>query len=140
MKPIRLLSGFFTVGLWTMLSRVLGFARDLMIAAFLGSGPVADAFFAAFSLPNLFRRFFAEGAFNMAFVPLFSKKLEGDEDAHRFAQDAFSGLGFILVVLTLLGLIFMPALVSATAWGFRADERFDPVSYTHLTLPTTPYV
>ncbi len=136
MKPIRLLAGFFTVGIWTMLSRVLGLARDLMMAAFLGAGPVAEAFFIAFSLPNLFRRFFAEGAFNMAFVPMFSKKLEGDEDPKRFAQDAFAGLGFILIVLSLIGLIFMPALVSAMAWGFRGDERFDlAVTYGRIAFP-----
>ena len=68
-RPIRLLSGFLTVGFWTLLSRIAGFARDIMIAAFLGAGPVAEAFLIAFSLPNMFRRFFAEGAFNMAFVP-----------------------------------------------------------------------
>ena len=84
MKPIRLVSGFLTVGLWTLLSRILGFARDMMIAAFLGTGPVAEAFLIAFALPNMFRRFFAEGAFNMAFVPMFSKKLEAGEDAEGF--------------------------------------------------------
>ena len=73
MKPIGLVSGFLTVGVWTLASRVLGFARDIVIAAKLGDGPVAEAFVIAFSLPNMFRRFFAEGAFNMAFVPIFSK-------------------------------------------------------------------
>lgn len=67
---------FATVGLWTLLSRLLGFTRDIAIAATLGASPVAEAFLVAFSLPNMFRRFFAEGAFNMAFVPLFAKKLE----------------------------------------------------------------
>ncbi|NEU34941.1 lipid II flippase MurJ, partial [bacterium LRH843] len=81
MKPIRLVAGFLTVGVWTLLSRVFGFVRDVMIAAFLGAGPVAEAFLVAFALHNMFRRFFAEGAFNTAFVPLFSKKLEGGEDA-----------------------------------------------------------
>ena len=71
MKPIRLMSGFFTVGIWTLISRVMGFIRDVMIAGYLGSGPAAEAFLVAFSLPNMFRRFFAEGAFNMAFVPMF---------------------------------------------------------------------
>ena len=75
MRPIRLIQGFLTVGVWTLASRILGFVRDIMIAAYLGSGPVAEAFLIAFSLPNMFRRFFAEGAFNMAFVPMFSKKL-----------------------------------------------------------------
>ncbi len=74
MKPIRLVKGFLTVGSWTFASRLFGFIRDMMIAAYLGSGPVAEAFLVAFSLPNMFRRFFAEGAFNMAFVPMFSKK------------------------------------------------------------------
>jgi putative peptidoglycan lipid II flippase len=87
-SPIRLLRGFATVGGWTLVSRVLGFVRDILIAAFLGAGPVAEAFFVAFRLPNMFRRFFAEGAFNMAFVPLFAKKLEGDgaSEAKAFAE------------------------------------------------------
>ena len=112
MKPVRLMAGFFTVGIWTLVSRVMGFVRDIMIAAYLGTGPVAEAFLVAFSLPNLFRRFFAEGAFNMAFVPMFSKKLEGDDGAHRFAQDAYVGLAGILTVFTVFGVIFMPALVA----------------------------
>ena len=92
MKPISLMRSILTVGGWTLLSRGAGFARDMMMAAYLGAGPVADAFNVAFSLPNMFRRFFAEGAFNMAFVPMFSKKLEAGEDAETFAQDAFNGL------------------------------------------------
>ena len=94
MKPIRLMAGFFTVGIWTLLSRVIGFVRDIMIASYLGTGPVAETFLVAFSLPNMFRRFFAEGAFNMAFVPMFSKKLEGDDDPAKFAQDALSAWRF----------------------------------------------
>jgi putative peptidoglycan lipid II flippase len=122
-KPIRLVSGFVTVGFWTLMSRILGFARDILIAAFMGAGPVAEAFLVAFSLPNMFRRFFAEGAFNTAFVPLFSKKFEAGEDPQRFAQDAFSGLASILIVLTLLAQLFMPWLVLAMAAGFAGDER-----------------
>ncbi|MEL6206618.1 MAG: murein biosynthesis integral membrane protein MurJ, partial [Pseudomonadota bacterium] len=123
MRPIRLLTGFLTVGAWTMLSRVLGFARDIIIAARLGDGPVAEAFVVAFSLPNMFRRFFAEGAFNMAFVPMFSKKLEAGDDAEGFAQDAFSGLATLLIAITLLAQLAMPWLVLAMASGFAADER-----------------
>lgn len=123
-KPIRLISGIFTVGFWTMGSRVLGFVRDIMIAAFLGAGPVAEAFLIAFSLPNMFRRFFAEGAFNTAFVPLFSKKVEGGDDPQTFAQDAFSGLASILILLTLIAQLAMPWLVLAMAGGFSGDERF----------------
>ncbi len=90
-RPIRLLPALLTVGSWTMLSRVLGLARDVIMAALLGAGPVAQAFLIAFSLPNMFRRFFAEGAFNLAFVPMFAKKLEAGEDAPAFARDALSG-------------------------------------------------
>jgi len=129
MRPARLVSGFLTVGMWTMLSRVLGFVRDILIAAFLGSGPVAEAFLIAFSLPNMFRRFFAEGAFNMAFVPMFSKKAEAGDDALGFAQDAFAGLTALLIVFTLLAQLFMPWLVLAMAGGFAGDARLDLATY-----------
>lgn len=122
--PIRLIRGFLTVGAWTLLSRVAGFARDVMMAAYLGTGPAAEAFLVAFSLPNMFRRFFAEGAFNMAFVPIFAKKLEGDEDAQGFARDAFNGLATVLVLFSILGTLLMPWLVWAMAAGFAGDERF----------------
>ena len=124
MKPIRLIAGFLTVGVWTLASRVMGFVRDILIAAYMGSGPVAEAFLIAFSLPNMFRRFFAEGAFNTAFVPLFSKRLEAGEDARGFASDAFAGLAGVLVVLSVVAVIFMPALVLAMAGGFAGDVRF----------------
>jgi putative peptidoglycan lipid II flippase len=124
-KPIRLVRGFLTVGAWTLLSRVAGFARDVMMAAYLGTGPAAEAFLVAFSLPNMFRRFFAEGAFNSAFVPMFAKKLEGGEDPQGFARDAFNGLGSILVLFSLLGTVAMPWLVWAMAAGFAGDQRFD---------------
>ena len=123
MKPIRLISGFLTVGVWTLLSRLLGFVRDIMIASYLGAGPVAEAFLVAFSLPNMFRRFFAEGAMNTAFVPMFSKKFESGDDALGFARDAFSGLATILIGLTVLAQVFMPWLVLAMAGGFAGDER-----------------
>ena len=125
MKPISLMRSILTVGGWTLLSRGAGFARDMMMAAYLGAGPVADAFNVAFSLPNMFRRFFAEGAFNMAFVPMFSKKLEAGEDAETFAEDAFNGLAAILLVFSIIGTIAMPLLVFAMASGFVGDQRFD---------------
>lgn len=124
MKPTRLISGFLTVGVWTLASRVFGFARDIMLAAILGAGPVAEAFLIAFALPNMFRRFFAEGAFNTAFVPIFSKKVEAGEDAEAFARDAFTGLATILILFTLLAQVFMPWLVLAMASGFTEDARF----------------
>ena len=136
MKPIRLMSGFFTVGIWTLLSRVMGFVRDVMIAGYLGSGPAAEAFLVAFSLPNMFRRFFAEGAFNMAFVPMFSKKLESGDDPEKFAQDAFVGMAFILTLFTIIGIVAMPGLVLLMASGFAGDERFDlAVEYGRLAFP-----
>ena len=136
MKPIRLVSGFLTVGLWTLLSRVVGFVRDMMVAAYLGSGPVAEAFIVAQSLPNMFRRFFAEGAFNMAFVPMFAKKLEGGEDARGFARDAYWGMAAFLTVFSILGQLLMPWLVLAMAWGFQADERYPlAVAMGQITFP-----
>ena len=135
-KKIKLVSAFFTVGIWTLLSRLAGFVRDILIAAFFGSGPIAEAFQVAFALPNMFRRFFAEGAFNMAFVPMFSKKLEADDGAKEFAQDAFSGLASLLIVLTLIAQIFMPWLVYAMASGFVGDARFDTATdFARICFP-----
>ncbi len=135
-RPIRLLPAFLTVGGWTMMSRVLGLGRDVLMAALLGTGPVAQAFLVAFTLPNMFRRFFAEGAFNMAFVPMFSKKVEAQEDAAAFARDAFSGLAAILIVLTLVAQLVMPWLVLALASGFAGDERFElSVLYGRIAFP-----
>ncbi len=136
MKPIRLMSGFFTVGVWTLLSRILGFVREVMILSLIGPGPMMDAFVAAFRLPNMFRRFFAEGAFNAAFVPMFSKRLEGEDGAAEFAQNAFSGLFFVVTLLTALGMIFMPGLVWLTAEGFSGDGRFDiTVGFGRIVFP-----
>ena len=136
MKPIRLISGFLTVGFWTLASRVLGFVREILILAYIGPGPVMDAFVAAFRLPNMFRRFFAEGAFNAAFVPMFSKKYEGGEDATGFARDALNGLALVVLALTALAMLFMPAFVWATAEGFSGDARFDlTVGYGRILFP-----
>ncbi|MGR3315201.1 murein biosynthesis integral membrane protein MurJ [Roseovarius indicus] len=136
MKPIRLLSGILTVGGWTLMSRILGFVRDVLIAGFLGPGILMDAYVAAFRLPNMFRRFFAEGAFNAAFVPMFSKRLEADENPEAFASLALSGLSLVLLTLTALSMIFMPVLVYATAEGFYGDARFDvTVEYGRIVFP-----
>ncbi len=136
MKPIRLMSGFFTVGGWTLMSRVLGFVRDAMILAFLGTGPLYQAYVVAFRLPNMFRRFFAEGAFNMAFVPMFSKRLEGDENPEGFASEAFAGLASILIALTLLAMAFMPWLIYALASGFAGQEQFGlSVEFGRIAFP-----
>ena len=136
MKPIRLISGVMTVGFWTLASRVLGVVREIFLLALIGPGPVMDAFVAAFRLPNMFRRLFAEGAFNAAFVPMFSRKYEGEEDPLKFARDAMNGLGFVLLILSALAMIFMPALVYATASGFEGDARFDlTVGYGRIMFP-----
>ncbi len=122
-----------------MASRILGgFVRDILIGgAYLGSSAVAEAFLAAFSLPNMFRRFFAEGTLNVAFVPMFAKKVEGGENAHDFARDALSGgLLFVLVIFTILGQTLMPWLVYAMASGFSGGERFDlAVIYGRIAFP-----
>jgi len=137
-RPIRLLRGFATVGGWTMASRVLGFGRDILIAAFLGAGPAAEAFFVAFRLPNMFRRFFAEGAFNMAFVPMFAKKLEGDgpDAARAFATEAMSGLFAALIAITVLAQIAMPWFVWGIASGYTGGERYDlAVTFSRIVFP-----
>lgn len=141
MKPIRLMRGFLTVGGWTLMSRVLGFVRDALIAAYLGAGPAAEAFVVAFSLPNMFRRFFAEGTLNVAFVPMFSKKVEAGEDARGFAEDTLSALAGILVLFTILSMVFMPIMVSAMAAGFIGDSRFDlAVHYGRITFPYVLFI
>lgn len=131
-----LVRGFLAVGSWTFLSRLTGFARDILMARWLGSGTVSDAFFVALALPNMFRRFFAEGAFNTAFVPMFSKKLGDREDAGRFARDAFNGLFACVLLLTGIGLVAMPGLVWLMASGFQGDARFDlAVVYGRIMFP-----
>jgi len=126
---MNLLKGAATVGGMTMISRVLGFVRDILIATFLGTGPVADAWVVAFRFPNLFRRFFAEGAFNSAFVPLYSKRLEGEGPAaaKSFAEEAQAGLGSVLLVFSVILMIFMPWAMIALAPGFLfgEGEQFD---------------
>ncbi len=120
-----LIRNVLTLGGWTLVSRGAGFARDVLMANYLGAGAAADALLVAQSLPNMFRRFFAEGAFNTAFVPLYSKKLEAGEDAGQFAQDAFNVMAWFLVLFSVVGTLAMPALVYAMASGFAGDARFD---------------
>jgi len=128
-----------TVGAYTMASRVLGFLRDILIAKYVGAGMVADAFFVAFKLPNLFRRLFAEGAFNLAFVPLFARRLEADGQAaaRRFAEQALSVLLWALIGFVTLAEIAMPWLMRGFAPGFVSDpDKFDlAVALTRLTFP-----
>jgi len=129
----------FTVGGFTLISRVTGFMRDIMLAFFLGAGPIADAFFVALRIPNHFRAIFAEGAFNSAFVPAYAR-IQGQVGADQvrvFADHIFVWLLVSQLVLLALALAFMPGLVSVMAWGFREDpERFAlAVEFTRITFP-----
>ena len=136
-----MLRGAMTVGAWTAASRVMGFIRDILIAAFLGAGPVADAFFIANRLPNLFRRLFGEGAFNSAFVPVFSGLLttEGEDVARGFAEEAAAALAFWLVALTIAGEIFMPQVLHVIAAGFARDPAKFALTVT-LSRIAFPYL
>ena len=139
-RPSRgILSNAALVGSATMASRLTGFIRDIFLAALMGAGPLAEIFVIAFRLPNLFRRLFAEGAFNAAFVPLFSERMaqKGESAALAFAGQIFSVLLAALAVFTLLAEIFMPALVLALAQGFAGDdEKFAlAVHYARISFP-----
>ena len=138
---MALLRSVATVGSYTLLSRVFGFVRDVLTAAILGAGPVADAFFVAQRLPNLFRSLFAEGAFSAAFVPLFAGTLaeRGRAAARLFADEAFAVLLFALAVFVILGEILMPALMRVVAPGFDRDPGKFALLVT-LTRITFPYL
>jgi putative peptidoglycan lipid II flippase len=120
---MALLRSVATVGSYTFVSRIFGFFRDILTAALLGAGPVADAFFVALRLPNLFRSLFAEGAFSAAFVPLFAGTMaeSGLAEARAFAEDVLAVLLTALLAFVLLGEIFMPVVMSAVAPGFSDD-------------------
>ncbi|HEY6981812.1 murein biosynthesis integral membrane protein MurJ [Reyranella sp.] len=128
-----------TVGGFTLLSRIMGFVRDIVLSAVLGSGPVADAFIVAFKLPNLFRRLFAEGAFSAAFVPLFARELQGHgrEEAVVFARQAHACLLLILVPFSVLLILAMPGVISLLAPGLSGDPfTFDlAVQFGRITFP-----
>jgi len=128
------------VGSWTMLSRILGFVRDILIARVLGAGPLADAFFVAFKLPNFFRRMFAEGTLTVALVPVLSEQREnGEAQAHDFLNALATMLLLALTGFTLLGMLLMPWLLYLFAPGF-ADEpdRWDMA--LHLARLMFPYL
>ena len=121
---MRLIRSTAIIGGFTLISRILGLVRDVLIARFLGAGVVSDAFFTAFKLPNVFRRMFAEGAFNAAFVPLYARRIEedGEDSADGFANEAAAALFVTVAAIVILFEMTMP-------WSLS-------VSYTHLTLPT----
>jgi len=128
-----------TVGGYTLMSRLTGFMRDIMLAAILGAGPTADAFFVAFRLPNHFRAIFAEGAFNAAFIPAYARVTtqEGQKAAARFGDRIFTLLFASQVVLLVLALLFTPQAIEILAPGFsREPHQFAlAVSLTRITFP-----
>ena len=134
----------FTVGSFTLLSRLVGFVRDIVLSAVLGSGPIADAFIVAFRLPNFFRRLFAEGAFSAAFVPLFAGELQGEgrESALVFARQAHACLLMILVPFSLLMMLAMPGVIWLLAPGFTDDKSiFDlAVTFGRITFPYLVFI
>ncbi|SSC65592.1 murein biosynthesis integral membrane protein MurJ [Ciceribacter selenitireducens] len=137
-----LVKKFMTVGGATLGSRVFGFARETLMAAALGTGPMADVFYAAFRFPNLFRRLFAEGAFNAAFVPLFAKEIEanGVDGAKRFSEEVFGVLFTVLLLITIVMELSMPLLVQ---WVIAPGFSDDPVKYSltvRLAAVMFPYL
>ncbi len=136
---MALLRSSLIVGGNTLLSRILGYARDILIARALGTTGVIEAFVVAFRFPNLFRRMVAEGAFSAAFVPIYAKKLEHDgaEPARRFAENTLAWLIAVLAIFTIITEIFMPAVVAVIAPGFLDQpELFDAaVLFTRLMMP-----
>ncbi|MBX3562229.1 MAG: murein biosynthesis integral membrane protein MurJ [Sphingomonas sp.] len=139
---MNLIKATGTIGGLTMVSRVLGFAREMVFARIMGAGMAADAFALAFLIPNLFRRLFGEGAFAAGFVPLFSQRLNGEggmEEARRFAEEVMAVFLPILIAVTAIFMIFMPAFVWMLASGWRDDpEKF--ALAVELTRITFPYV
>lgn len=142
---MSLIRNVSTIGGLTAISRVFGFARDMLLARVLGAGLVADAFQLAFTLPNTFRRLFAEGAFSVAFVPMYSRALhgEGGEDhANRFANDVLSVFVWVLLTFSALAMIFMPAIVWALASEYeKVPGKFDlTVLLSRMTFPYLGFI
>ncbi len=140
---MNLLSSTSVFGFYTLISRVLGYLRDILIAFFLGTSIYADAFFVAFRLPNTFRRLFAEGTFNAAFIPSYAgEKFKNQNLGKKFADEIFSLLLFFLIFLVLIIEIFTPFLVYLIAPGFYEDtEKFNlAVEFTRITFPFLLFV
>ncbi len=138
---MSLLRAITTVGGYTLLSRVLGFLRDILIARYLGAGTISDAFFVAFRFPNLFRRLFAEGAFNAAFVPIYAGQVEteGRESAQTFAHQAFTVLTLVLVVFIAAMEVAMPWAMIVFAPGFESVPGKMELA-TDLSRAAFPYL
>ena len=135
---MNLLKSTGTFGFFTLISRLLGYLRDILIAIFLGTGALADVFFVAFRIPNTFRRLFSEGTFNAAFVPSYSSEiLRGKKQSNKFANNVFNILFLGLFFLVFLVQIFMPIFVSIIAPGFIDDvEKIElAINLTRITFP-----
>tara|TARA_E500000178_G_scaffold349734_1_gene407252 strand:+ start:651 stop:2177 length:1527 start_codon:yes stop_codon:yes gene_type:complete len=140
---MNLLSSASIFSFFTLLSRVLGYLRDILIAIFLGASIFADAFFVAFRLPNTFRRLFAEGTFNAAFIPSYtSARLKSNNVAKTFADNVLSLLVFILLFIVTLAEIFTPYLVYLISPGFITDDtKFNlAIEFTRITFPFLIFV
>ena len=132
-----------TFGFYTIISRLLGYLRDVLIAIFLGTSFLADAFFVAFRIPNTFRRLFAEGTFNSAFVPSYTSELVKNKSrSKKFANDVFNLLFLALFFLVLIIEIFMPIFVGLIAPGFVEDtKKFElATALTRITFPFLMFV
>tara|TARA_B100000795_G_scaffold25016_1_gene16690 strand:+ start:1013 stop:2542 length:1530 start_codon:yes stop_codon:yes gene_type:complete len=135
---MNLIKSTGTFSFFTIISRLLGYLRDILIAIFLGTSYLADVFFVAFRIPNTFRRLFSEGTFNAAFVPSYSSEIaKGKKQSNRFSNDVFNYLFLILLILVLVVQIFMPAFVSLIAPGFIDDnEKMNlAINLTRITIP-----
>ncbi|MCB1062848.1 MAG: murein biosynthesis integral membrane protein MurJ [Verrucomicrobiae bacterium] len=131
-----MLRSLFTISGLTLVSRILGMVRDMMVSHYLGTGAAADAWVAAFRFPNLFRRVFGEGAFNSAFVPMYSRRLEeqGDEGADRFGSKTLSLMFVILAGIFVLAFIFMGPITKVMAMGFDAERYALAVDLSRITV------
>lgn len=137
---MNLIKSTSTFSFFTLVSRLLGYLRDIFIAIFLGTGFIADIFFVAFRIPNTFRGFFSEGTFNAAFVPSYASELvKNKSQSNKFANDIFNLLFFILLCIILLAQLFMPIFVSFLAPGFiEGTKKMDLA--IHLTRITFPFL
>ncbi|WP_407279964.1 murein biosynthesis integral membrane protein MurJ [Aromatoleum evansii] len=138
---MNLLRALATVSSMTLLSRILGFVRDFVIARTFGAGMATDAFFVAFRLPNLLRRMFAEGAFSQAFVPILAeyKNRQGPEETHKLVGRVATALALAVTVVTAIGIVAAPLIIWASAPGF-ADEPDKFALTVELTRITFPYI
>jgi len=140
---MNLIKSTSTFSFFTIISRILGYFRDLLIAIYIGSGPIADAFFVAFRIPNTFRRLFSEGTFNAAFVPSYSSEIVlGKNRSKEFANKIFNFLLIGLLVITLIIEIFMPSFVNIIAPGFsdNSDKIEMTIFLTRITFPFLLFV